>query len=130
MLGRDFAVVCASGAREALGLLSDGLDVDVALCDLAMPGMGGIEFYREVCRRFPELHSSVIFLSGGCGDGDSKVSVESVGGRYISKPWCPQQLHSSIVEAIAQKRVSVSRDTCGYDSEHDEGDEPPQSAAG
>ena len=59
--------VCASGL-EGLELCEDG-NVDVVLCDVHMPGMGGIEFARELKRRFAQIRV-VLFSAHRVEDAD------------------------------------------------------------
>ena len=47
-LKRDFEVVEAEDAREAMAVLEGRADVALVLCDQLMPGRSGTELAREV----------------------------------------------------------------------------------
>ena len=54
ILAGDFEVRTASDAREALGLLESEGPFAVAVSDLVMPGMSGVDFLAEIERLYPE----------------------------------------------------------------------------
>ncbi len=61
-LGR---VSTATSVQDALAQLADLERVDVILCDLMMPGLGGIDLYEALGERHPELLDRVLFMTGG-----------------------------------------------------------------
>jgi PAS domain S-box-containing protein len=64
MLEDEHEVVAVTSAAQALELLLDGANFDVVLCDILMPGLSGIDFYRELERRRPDLSARLIFMTG------------------------------------------------------------------
>lgn len=63
-----FDVIVASSGQEALQILSSGAgqDVDLALIDLMMPGINGLDLARQMRRLFPSVRvvlSSAYHLS-------------------------------------------------------------------
>jgi len=69
MLGRmledDYDLELASSAPKALEILRGGANFDIVLCDLMMPDMNGMDFYRAVAALQPELIEHFIFMTGG-----------------------------------------------------------------
>ena len=70
----------------------DGLDrigqggIDLVICDVNMPRMGGLEFLKEV-RADPKLHSlSVIMLTTSKADRDVMNAYDLNVSSYIVKP--------------------------------------------
>ncbi|WP_309089913.1 ATP-binding protein [Phenylobacterium sp.] len=58
-----FRPTLASSAQEALDLLeNDASRFDVIFSDVVMPGMGGVDFARQVRRRWPDL--PIVLTSG------------------------------------------------------------------
>ncbi|MHC4342149.1 MAG: sigma-54-dependent transcriptional regulator, partial [Planctomycetota bacterium] len=53
----------AAGGREALAALEDG-EVDLVLTDLKMPGMDGLELFRHVQGRWPDLPVMIVTAHG------------------------------------------------------------------
>ena len=58
-----FSVIAADGGGEALRLIEQGLEFDLLLVDLAMPGMDGVELAQAVRARRAAL--PVVFFTGG-----------------------------------------------------------------
>ena len=61
-----FDVVLAASGAEALRLLAEPPAVDVAMIDLMMPGLNGLEVARQIRRAFPSVRivlSSAYHLS-------------------------------------------------------------------
>ena len=70
MLGRmledDYDLQLSSSAHKALELLRGGAKTfDIVLCELMMPEMNGMDFYRAVAGLQPELSERFIFMTGG-----------------------------------------------------------------
>ncbi len=79
-----FCVTIANSGREALTLLKGGLDPDIILLDVVMPGMDGYETFEAMQRikYFP-----VVFISGN-DDSTSELRGLTLGAiDYITKPF-------------------------------------------
>jgi CheY-like chemotaxis protein len=76
------ATVFFSG-DEALKAAENGLRFDVALLDVKMPGIGGIELRRRLQPLDPGM--KFIFLTGHGSDADYQVGVQEADG-YLPKP--------------------------------------------
>jgi len=61
---REFDVVTAGSAEEALRKVDEGSHFDVVVSDVSMPLMNGPELYARVRRRHPRLAERFVFLSG------------------------------------------------------------------
>jgi len=87
----------ASDAETALPLLAAGL-ADVALCDVAMPGRGGlwlVERAREECP------SVAIVLATGMGNVHPSISLGGNVVDYLIKPF----ERASVLAAVERGRV-------------------------
>jgi PAS domain S-box-containing protein len=90
-----YRVLTAADGRAALDLLEQrGDEIDLALLDIVMPGLGGGEVYERVRDRLTGL--KVIFSSGY---GLDEVADELTGGNgceLIQKPFEPRELLASL----------------------------------
>jgi len=72
--------------------------IDILICDIRMPGMGGIEVLQQVNIKRPELP---VILITACSDVDlSRVSKSSY-RRLFRKPIDPAALIEAIAAALA-----------------------------
>ncbi|WP_405808689.1 response regulator transcription factor [Streptomyces sp. NBC_00210] len=73
--------------------------VDVALLDIRMPGMSGLDVCREL-RAAPETESlPVILITARSQEGDVETGFAAGADDYIIKPFSPREL-SSRVQAV------------------------------
>lgn len=81
---RGFCVTIANSGEEALVLLKGGLDPDMILLDVVMPGMDGYETFDAIQRI---KHFPVMFISGN-DDSTSELRGLTLGAiDYITKPF-------------------------------------------
>ncbi|MHC1695518.1 MAG: response regulator [Eubacteriales bacterium] len=96
MLGRDteFSVTasCSSG-EEAVGRCTD-LNPDIALLDIGMPGMGGIEALRELKELCP--NTKCVMLTTFEDDESIKKAVQLGADGYLIKDMTPETLILSL----------------------------------
>lgn len=95
-----YRTVWAASAAAALSLLaSDAGRFSLVFSDVVMPGMGGIEFGKQVRRQYPEL--AVVLTSGYnsamAGQGD-------YGFELVLKPYTSDTLARVFRQAIAQHK--------------------------
>ncbi len=70
--------------REALQLIGEG-EYDLAVLDVRMPGMSGLELAREIRTRKPGL--PIIFLTGHGSREDFDEGISQTGEEYyLAKP--------------------------------------------
>jgi DNA-binding NtrC family response regulator len=94
-------VGAAASGREALELLQLA-PYDVALVDLRMPGMDGLETLAQMKKTAPGLE--VIVLTGHASM-DAAMQINKLGGYdYLLKP-CPQEELLLKIEAAYEKKV-------------------------
>lgn len=88
--------------RTALERIFEGSD-DVILCDLMMPEMTGMDLYREVQRRRPDLADRMVFMTTGIFVEESRDFLTTVPGRWLEKP-----IRVSELEELIDERIRVS----------------------
>ncbi|MFK4466132.1 response regulator transcription factor [Bacillus sp. RC252] len=95
-----FTVFSADNGEEALEVLNNN-DVQLAILDVMMPQMDGI----ELCRRIREKYSlPIMFLSAKSSDIDKVVGFSTGADDYIVKPF-------STIEFIARVKAQLRRYT-------------------
>ncbi|ARN81852.1 sigma-54-dependent transcriptional regulator [Methylocystis bryophila] len=103
VLSIEFEVLCAASAQEAGAILAGDL-VQVILCDQRMPDQNGVDFLRRVRDQWPEPVRMII--SGYTDAEDIIASVNEAGiFQYITKPWDPEKLVSSVRAAVELYRL-------------------------
>jgi two-component system, OmpR family, alkaline phosphatase synthesis response regulator PhoP len=96
-----YKTVRAPNGREALSILNDEL-VDVAILDVMLPGLSGIDICRKM-RTMPRLKEiPVLFLTARGEESDIIDGFRSGGSDYVTKPFSSRVLLAR-VEALLQR---------------------------
>ena len=74
---------------------------DLIVCDLKMPRVDGIRFYRAMTAATPALARRVIFVTGDVAGTDAERFLEDSGCRWLSKPFRLADLLRAAREALA-----------------------------
>lgn len=110
-LKTGFDIVAAFSGAEALGLvetaLGQGAPFAVAVCDMHMPGMNGIDTLRQLCDRSPL--TVPIMLTG---DADQHTAMEAINRghifRFFIKPFDSALLAAGISAGLRQHALLVA----------------------
>lgn len=102
MLGRTHDVTCLTRATAALELLHQGDRFDLILCDLMMPQMNGMEFFRVLGATLPACSERVVFLTGGAFTSDAREFLERVPNQRLEKPFDPTALRILVESMLRQ----------------------------
>ncbi|MDG1499175.1 MAG: response regulator [Planctomycetota bacterium] len=91
-------VTSAQGGAEALKLFADSPEFDIVLLDVVMPGMSGVEVFREIRRLKPE--QPVLFVTGH--DPTQRLSdfEGSRGVGLLRKPYTRSELLGKLSEVL------------------------------
>ena len=101
--GEGFRVITAENAAEALELAHE-YRPDIALLDIVLPDVSGLELMRELRQR-SEL--PIILLTAKGSDADKVRGLEMGADDYLSKPFSPEEL-SARVRAVLRRSVGAS----------------------
>ncbi len=75
-------------ANGAMGLeMLERRGYDLILTDTKMPVLDGVEFYRALERRFPQLCRRLIFVTGDLLDPEKRSFLASTGAPCLEKPF-------------------------------------------
>ena len=102
-----FRVDIATDGNTALELVRQR-PYDVALLDLKMPGMDGLELYR----RIKDLRAGTVamIVTAYATDATAKAALDAGAWRIIAKPIEPQQLLQLVEEAMDRPLVMIIDD--------------------
>jgi DNA-binding response OmpR family regulator len=95
-------VTTAQSAQQALAHL-ETRPFDLAILDIVMPGISGIELAERIKRDWPA--TPVIFMTGFDTHAHSTDSV-GLGSAYLVKPVMPPTLLSTVHETLNHRRLS------------------------
>ena len=98
---RAHAVTVTHSGAEALQRIQGGERYDVVLCDVLMPEMSGIDFFRALQQLGQGDEERIIFMTGGSMP-HFRNFIDSVPNRWLSKPFDTDALR----QAVQMSRVS------------------------
>ncbi len=97
-------VVSASSVAEALRALAADARFDAVVSDVMMPEATGLDLFRAVAGRWPDLAARMIFMSGGIADAAVAREVAALGAPILEKPFHREQLLALVAAAAARGR--------------------------
>jgi DNA-binding NtrC family response regulator len=112
LYSKKIYVITTSNAEKALEILKTA-KIDVVLTDLKMPGIGGIEFVKQVCTSNP--HLPVIIMSA-CArmTVDDKLPGLKLAG-YLEKPVGLHEIADAILYAANYPGHREKKQATGHD---------------
>ena len=81
-----FTVDRAGDGEQGLTRLTEA-NYDLIVCDLKMPRIDGMQFYRTMAAATPALARRVIFVTGDVAGTDAERFLEETACRWLSKPF-------------------------------------------
>ena len=100
LLARQHAITMFTDARDALKEISSGKTYDLILCDVMMPGVTGMDFFRQLSAIAPQMAERVVFITGGAYTQNARAFLERVSNRCLYKPFSAGDLRSLVNELI------------------------------
>src|SRR2546430_14318606 len=92
-----YEILTAVSGEEALQLLDQRDDVSLVLCDIRLPGMGGLAFRANARQRHPSL--KIAFMTG---DPDAAEDAIQEGAIAMLKPYDFKVLTRVLEEALGR----------------------------
>ena len=86
LVDAGFEVDRAGDGEEGLARLTEA-PYDLIVCDLKMPRIDGMQFYRAMAAATPALARRVIFVTGDVAGTDAERFLDETGCRWLSKPF-------------------------------------------
>jgi DNA-binding NtrC family response regulator len=103
---RGLVVLTANGGEEGLRTLARE-PVDVAVLDLKMPGLGGLEVLQQIKAEHPEVE--VILLTGHATVESGVEGMKMGAADYLFKPQDPDALLQNIQYAAGLRAKSEGK---------------------
>lgn len=104
LLEQGFNPVAAQDSQRALEVLGRG-EFQVALVDLSLPGIEGMDLVREIGATAPE---AAIIIMTGYPTFDSAIQALRQGAcDYIVKPFKVQEVAAAVEKALAQRNMKA-----------------------
>ena len=92
----------AGGAREALEMIQQ-MEFDIALIDIKMPGMDGMELQSRLREADPDL--TVVIMTSYAAVDTAVQALKNGAYDYITKPVDPDELSHLVANALEHKRA-------------------------
>ncbi|MBH0192293.1 MAG: response regulator, partial [Nitrospira sp.] len=109
---KGLAYESAEGGAHALDLLRSaaerGEPFDLAILDLQMPSMDGLELARRIKAESPISSTRLILLTSLGRRGDAKAAQDAGISAYLTKPIRQSQLYSCLSLVLANSSPAVS----------------------
>lgn len=103
----DYRVEAVESGEAALVVLQEQ-DFDLALLDVRMPGMSGVELMQEIKEHWPQ--TAVILLTG-YGSLDSAIAAVRAGASdYLLKPSGAEKIRDSVAQALKHSMEERQRE--------------------
>ncbi len=97
-----YEVAAADCAQDALAKMS-GNRFDLALVDIKMPGVDGVELQKRMHEIDPDM--LVIIMTGYASVETAVTALKNGAYDYISKPFDPDDMAHTVHNALSHKRV-------------------------
>jgi PAS domain S-box-containing protein len=100
---REHEVVVVQSATEGWARLAAGESFDAIFCDIHMPGMTGIDFYKKLEHSFPRLAKRVVLITGVGQERSARELVEKGRAPILAKPLDMGKVRSLLAHLLANR---------------------------
>jgi DNA-binding NarL/FixJ family response regulator len=98
----------ASDANELMEKLKNGIEPDLLILDIAMPGKSGLDVLKEIKEFYPDL--PVLMLSIHPEDRFAVRSLKAGAHGYLNKRSISEKLITAIRRIVIQQKKYISQD--------------------
>ena len=102
ILGQHHDVCVAHSGSEGLKLLTEE-SFDLALVDLKLPDVSGMDILRQAPDRFPDV--PVIIITGYSTVKNAVEAVKTGAFDYVAKPFTPDEIEAAVEKALRRRRL-------------------------
>ncbi len=111
----QYEVHCCDNGEDAMKVL-EKRQVDLIICDVMMPRMGGYELHEVVRGKSDFSHIPFVFLTALDGNEDRTKGRESGADDYVTKPFDPKELVSLVKGKINRSKNLRKHSEDKYDN--------------
>ncbi len=95
----DYEVLEAADAQAAFQIVTEHPgSIDLILCDLVLPGLGGREAASTMMARRPD--AKILFMSGYSSSGSFRDELEHSGADFLPKPFEAHELIEAVERVL------------------------------
>jgi len=107
---KKYNIITTKSAFDALSIIEKNPLIKVIISDYRMPEMTGLDFFKTIANRFPEI---ICILLTAYSDIDITLQAINQGGiyRYILKPWNKEEMRLAIDNAIETYNLKLVNKT-------------------
>ncbi len=106
----NYAVSSAQGTEEALKAIRDGLDPDILLLDVVMPGMDGVELLTVLRKENLVKKAVVIMLTNqGLPDDIARAKKLNVDGYIIKATTIPSEVLAEVEKIYKNSKGAIKK---------------------
>jgi two-component system, OmpR family, response regulator len=99
-----YAVQAVGDGAAALAAIQDD-PPDLAILDVMMPGLSGVDVLRKI-RQSPEIASlSVVLLTAKSADSDVDAGLATGADDYVIKPFSPREMLHRVNVVLARAKA-------------------------
>ncbi len=99
---KEYDVYAAESAEKALSILED-TRINVALVDIKMPGMDGLQLQERINKKNPE--TAVIIITAYATAETAVKALKNGAFDYVTKPIDPDEISHLVNRALEQQRL-------------------------
>ena len=99
-LEREFSVHSPEAPEQALALVQGGMEFDLILCDLLMPGLTGMELHARLLESHPDQARRMVFVTGGTFMPEAMEFLDRTSNPRLEKPFSLAQLRQILREQL------------------------------
>lgn len=105
-LRKQFDILTANNADEAIAILQNVNDIEMILSDHKMPGKSGVELLHHCYIHYPNINRLLITAYS-----EVPILVDAINTgkihRYIKKPWTPEELLLTVNKAFETNKLAI-----------------------
>ncbi len=102
----EYTVDVVQDGAAALAKLSQHAYAGI-VSDIKMPGMNGMELFREIRAQYPRMVDRIVFSSGDTMTPETRAFLEEAGRPYICKPFNLSDLRAVVSQVVDGPHANV-----------------------